>query len=214
MLGFIKRRMPGEKIYEKKLSFLVPHPGSENTDKFKCSQPGIFFTAEVTNILYELDELEAEQQCHAGEITFVFREKQYAEILRKATEGSLPFSGSTVAGDIVKYHIDLKNALETEDSSAALIKSSQLYDSLLQAGYKQVAEPYRILNLDLAKTKLKSVGMLKPYSGDLFFDPMQKKYVLDDNSIALIKEFQSDKNLVADGKLNWRTMELLGKVNQ
>jgi hypothetical protein len=117
-------------------------------------------------------------------------------------------------GDIVKYQVGLKNALQTNDTSVALVKSSQLYDSLLQAGYKQDAEPYRILNLDLAKTKLKSIGMLKPGSGGLFFDPSQKKFVLDDNSIDLIKEFQAKKNLVADGKLNWKTMMSLGKVNQ
>lgn len=213
MLGWIKMKSPGQK-YERQLSFQVPTPGATNTNQFKCSQPGIFFSAELNDITYELDEFDKEKTCRAGEIAFKFHEKQYASALRRAlseSSNSANFPRGTIFAD---SQAELKQAIDAQDAVTSLTKSAELYNQILQVGGKAKAEPYRILNLDLAQAALKSTGTLDPGAKGLVFDPSQKKLVLDNNSVASIKIFQAKNNLIANGKLDWQTMQFLGQAVQ
>ncbi len=211
MNAWIKVKSSGHD-YERRISFRVPTPGKRETTQFDCTKSSLFFTAEVTNILYELDALDAEKECQQGEISFLFHEKKYSKYLAKAIEGyslneikSAPFS---------TYQANLTDAMKNNNVAAALINSSQLYGSLSGAGYKKIAEPYRALNLDLAKKVLVSTGFLEPGAGGLFYNLSQKKYVLDDDSVNSIKQFQSNKKLIANGKVDWKTMNLLGSITK
>jgi len=210
MLGWIKIKKPGESKFDRAISFMVPDPGQLHTKAFKCSEPGILFSAEVTNIIYEIDELDAEKSCGAGDIAFVFHEKSYADSLRKALANITTDTGPLNAAAFISYKEDLNSALEMHNVAAALTKSSELYNALLAAGApKAEADPYRILSLDLAQTSLKSAGVLAPGVRGLTFDPEQKKIVLDNVSVKSIRAFQSTNNLSATGNLNWNTMKRL-----
>jgi len=86
-------------------------------------------------------------------------------------------------------------------------KSAQIDSYLVENGYPQQAKSYRIFNFDLAKTKVSGPG-------ELTFDTKQNSWVLSDRDVEKIKEFQSTKNIKADGKVNWLTMKYLGKVER
>jgi hypothetical protein len=213
MVGIISMKKLGQK-YETAATFIVPNPGVERTNQIKCSEPGIFFTAEVRNIIYELDELVPEKKCQSGEIPFVFREKKHAAFLKAALkENAVPTTAPQIPVNVAGYATDLRIAVQNKDTTTALVTSSQLNYALSKAGYKTLAEPYRVMNLDLAKTKLISAGKLEPGSEALYYDPLQKKYVLDDRTVELIKNFQKEQRLTADGKLGWDTIKMLGKVD-
>jgi hypothetical protein len=212
MLGWIKMKMPGQK-YERTVSFQVPTPGQIHTKTFKCSKPGILFSAELTNILYEIDDLDSEKSCSAGEMTFVFHEKRYADSLRKALAELTTNTGTFRNAELASYKDELGAALESQNIATAMTKSSELYNALLAAGAPPSrAEPYRILSLDLGQSILKTAGFLDPGTKALTFDPRQKKLVLDNKSVTSIRHFQSTNNLTADGNLNWSTMRHLGEA--
>jgi hypothetical protein len=202
MIGDIKILKPDSKDWKPLLSIDLPHPGIRATDQIKCDQLGIYFTAEINNALYRLDVQDRKKECRLGEITFTFREKQYAWQLRQAMQ-QIDFSGLENADKLAYWKTDFENALKNNDTPGMLTSSAQLSEALRTVGAAKKAEPFRIFNLDTAKRTL-----LGP-TAELFFDPQQKKYVLDNEAVTAIKQLQVRENLQASGHLDWNTMKAL-----
>lgn len=212
LTGLIKMKTPDRKYYEI-LTIEIPNPGQKRTSEINCTGLGKFFTAALKNNMdYRLEEAAAERKCQAGEINFEFLEKTHAGLLRRAVHGydtlrSLP--DSTI---LLKLQGELTMAIENDQIAVAFKTSTELRDTLAASGHNREAEAYRVLSLDLANEWFKSIGIMQVGAIGLVYDKSQKKFVLDDQAVNLIKQFQSEQNLVADGKLNWPTITALGKM--
>jgi hypothetical protein len=96
--------------------------------------------------------------------------------------------------------------LAQDDSESVLKRSSQIYNFLIGSGKYSVAEKYRVLNFDKAKSALGG--------GELTFDASQNRYVLSKEDEKLIKRIQAENKLKPSGKLDWATMETVAKTNR
>jgi hypothetical protein len=225
--GIQKAKIQHRPINEEKWKDLdevpLPLPGYI-VKKIDCEKE-TYFTAVVFNVLYELKVEDREKKCGQREFVFNFVAKKYGVELEKAINNQFAnielgtSGGASFSYFVRKYEggsgalfgpygpvASLKDTIEKGDIELSLKQSSEMYSGLKAAGFHTVAEQYRLLNLDLAKSAVtgKSHG--------LFYDPFQKKYVLDEDTVTMIKEFQTKKNLQASGNVDWPTMTYIGKM--
>lgn len=193
----------------------LPKPGTYKTDKIVCDKPGIFFTANISDILYQIDEINLQQECRGGEIVFLFSLKQYAGILQTAAASLTTGTPNT---NLIEGRFrepsedgerDLTWMLGADNTATASVVATELAEQARRSGAATLAQAYRVLGLDLAASALRFVTGTDT---NLAFDPAQGKFVLSQDTVGAIRELQKSQNLKADGKLNWSTLKTLQAI--
>lgn len=166
---------------------------------------GVFFKARINDDYTPFDRNHLQKGCAAGEIAFLFREKAYATLIRDAVSGTALTRVET-GDEVMAWQSQLTTAVTNNDSEKSLKLSSQIYNYLIDNKMYSIAEKYRVLNFDKAKTQLGG--------GELAYDPFQNRYVLSKQDEEMIKQLQIQNNLQPTGKLNWPTMESIAKIGR
>jgi hypothetical protein len=166
---------------------------------------GVLFKARINDDYLPFDRNHLQRGCAAGEIAFLFREKAYASLIRDAVAGTALARVET-NNEVIAWQSELTMAVTNNDREKSLKLSSQIYNYLVDNKQYSMAEKYRVLNFDKAKTQLGG--------GELAYDPSQSRYVLSVQDEALIKKLQVENKLKANGKLDWPPMETIARFER
>jgi hypothetical protein len=167
----------------------------------KCEPPGIVFRAFSYDQTYFLEATEMIKSCVIGEIVFRFRRKDYALLLEEALSDKSE-ALKLASANAKNLHGSVVTALTNYNYAAAATNSMLLYDTIEKELGSDAAEPFRVLATDVGASQ---IAKTQP----LIFDLKQKKYVLSNDSVKAVMQFQKAKGLSATGNLDWYTAEKL-----
>ncbi|MCX5579554.1 hypothetical protein [Kaistia terrae] len=171
---------------------------------FDC-RPGtnLSFSAEPVLVFYVGSS--EWQKCSHQEIVFRFSRSMFAtdfETILKTDYKALP-------PDLAKVGNSLIDAINAGDSARAAAAATELAERSRQGGQGALAKSASVVALF-------SVGKSLKVTNPIEFDKGQNRYVLSNDSVDALVQFQKDTGLSVSGRADWNTLNGLsaGYINE